>query len=225
MSRAEWLRHFRGSWRQGEHIALIGPTGSGKTGLAAEMLAIRQYVVVFAIKQHDDTIKEFQGYRIIKKWPPEYGEHRVILWVKPQTLGDIIRQRDAIINAMERVYIAGGWCVYFDDLSYVSDQLRIKTPVVTFMNQGRSSGISVVAAATRPRKVPVEAFNQVRHVVSFHYDDRRELERIAEIAGIYWRDMVEYNQLLRVYKRGYSDFLSIGKGTVILVRNQNTNKQ
>src|SRR6185437_5983146 len=93
MSRAEWLAAFRARWRQGEHVALIGPTGSGKTGLASDLLAIRAYVVALAVKRHDDTLGMFQGYKILKKWPPEYGQKHVILWVKPQSLGDTLVQR------------------------------------------------------------------------------------------------------------------------------------
>ena len=220
VTRHEWVATLPGRWRQGEHIALIGPTGTGKTGLACDLVTARAYVVALAIKRHDDTLASFRGFRIIKRWPPEYGSKRVILWVKPQSLGDIAKQRAEIIKALESIYLAGGWCVYFDDLSYVADQLRIKTPIVTFLNQGRSSGISAVCACTRPRKVPIEAFTQVRHVISLHYDDERELERIAEIAGIPRRVMFELNRELAIYPKGYSDFLSFGKGDIFIVRNK-----
>lgn len=218
-SRRIWLPEFSRRWQQGEHIALIGPTGTGKTGLAADLLSARSYVVVFAIKRVDDTLKSFKGYKIIKRWPPDYDDKKLILWVKPQSLGDIIKQRTAIIQAMEEIHIAGGWCVYFDDLSYVCDQLRIKTPVVTFMNQGRANGISAVNATQRPSGVPRHAFNQTRHTIIYHYEDEDELVRAAQIAGIPRKHMIELNQQLQVYPKGYSDYLSFGKNQIRLVRN------
>lgn len=213
---AQWLQDMRLSWKQGEHIALIGPTGSGKTTLARSLLPIRDYVVVIAVKRHDDTLDSYpkQGYRVITKWPPEYTQRHVVFWTRPKTLGDLLKQREQVIAALESLYLAGGWCVYFDDLSYVCDQLRIKTPVVTFLNQGRSSGISAVSSCTRPRKVPLEAFNQTRHVVVFRFTDRVEVWRCAEIAGVSHHAM----EVLMSSLRG-NDFLAFSHGSVAIVRN------
>lgn len=221
MSRAEWLASFRARWRQGEHVALIGPTGSGKTGLASDLLAIRAYVVALAVKRHDDTLGMFQGYKILKRWPPEYGQKHVILWVKPQSLGDTLVQRDRIMRALDNIYHAGGWCVYFDDLSYIADTMKIRMPIVVFLNQGRSSGISAVCATTRPRKVPTEAFNQCRHVIAFQFDDKEEVKRIAEIAGLDNKTMLELNEQLHTYPpKGFSDFIARSRGgDLVIVRN------
>jgi energy-coupling factor transporter ATP-binding protein EcfA2 len=220
-SRNEWLAGFRTRWRQGEHIALIGPTGSGKTGLASDLLAIRAYVVAFAVKAHDDTLGMFKGYKIIKSWPPEYGQHHVILWVKPKSLQEVLEQRTRIIDAMESIYKAGGWCAYFDDLSYIADTLRVKMPIVVFLNQGRSSHISAVCATTRPRKVPTEAFNQCRHVIAYQFDDSEEVRRIAEIAGLDYKTMLQLNGELHTYPpKGYSDFIARSRGgDIVIVRN------
>ena len=223
LNRAEWLADFGSIWNQGEHIALIGPTGSGKTALAADLVELRDYSVVMALKPHDETLKAFQGFKVIRKWPPEYGMHRVILWVKPQSLSDVFVQRDRLLKAMEQIYKAGGWCVYLDELSYMSEVLKMRMPVVVFLNQGRSSGISAVAATTRPRRVPVEMFNQISFVVMFKFNDRDELRRVAEIASIDFRDMLYLNGQLERHRHGrheWSDFLCIGKDTVYVVRNQ-----
>lgn len=222
MSRADWLASFRVRWRQGEHVAVIGPTGSGKTGLAADLLMIRSYVVALAVKRHDDTLGMFKGYKILRKWPAEYGQKHVILWVKPKSLGDVLIQRGRILAALDNIYEAGGWCVYFDDLSYIADTMHIKMPIVVFLNQGRSSAISAVCATTRPRKVPTEAFNQCRHVVAFKFDDSEEVKRVAEIAGLDNKTMLELNQQLAVYPpQGYSDFIARSRGgDLVIVRNQ-----
>lgn len=220
MSRDVWLANLQARWMQGEHVALVGPTGTGKTGLASDVVSLRTYVAVLAIKRKDDTISMFKGYKIIKQWPPPYDDNHVILWLKPKTLQDIGEQRVRIVDAMERIYVTGGWCVYFDDLSYVCEHLRIKTPVVTLLNQGRALGISAVCSVQRPRNVPPQAFNQARHIIQTRYDDERELERVAEIVGQPKRRVLELNQELAVYPKGYTDFVSYSKGQIAIVRNQ-----
>lgn len=220
MSLDEWLPRFFHVWKQGEHIAIIGPTGSGKTTLARRLLDGRDYVAVIAIKLHDDTLETFRrrvsgspAYKVIDTWPPEYGQTHVVYWTKPQKLGDFVKQRQQIMDTLEKIYLAGGWCVFFDDLSYICDQLRIKTPIVTFLNQGRSGGISAVSAATRPRKVPTEAFNQTRHIIVFRFHDMQEVWRCAEIVGITRRSMIELMKQLRPH-----DFLVVSGGDVTIVR-------
>jgi hypothetical protein len=222
-TRADWLVDFPGHWNQGEHIALIGPTGSGKTALAADLVSIRDYSVVMALKPKDETLSAFRGYKIIRKWPPEYGEQHVILWVKPKGLADVVVQRERLLSAMEQIYKAGGWCAYFDELSYMADVLKLRQPVTVFLNQGRSNGVSAVASTTRPRRVPVEMFNQARFTIAFRFDDREELRRIAEIAGIDMPSMLYLNGQLHRHKAGrheWTDFLCIGKGVVWIVRNE-----
>src|SRR5690349_6421632 len=60
----DFYGYFGANWRQGEHVGLIGPTGSGKTTLAMWLLPLRKYVVVLGTKPRDKTLDELaaRGY-------------------------------------------------------------------------------------------------------------------------------------------------------------------
>jgi ABC-type dipeptide/oligopeptide/nickel transport system ATPase component len=186
LTRQQWLNALR--WQQGEHVVLIGQTGSGKTQLARQLLLKRRYVVVMGLKKYDESLQRYQkeGYHLITGWPPEYGDERVLFWPKANSLRDVEPQRKAVARVIESVYQSGGWCIYFDEMGYASHLLGLKRDIVVLLNQGRSSGISVVGSMTRPSSAtagtPLEAFSQVRHVYLFPTQDENEHIRMAQIA-------------------------------------------
>lgn len=216
----QFIQYMRMNWLQGEHIAIAGPTGSGKTTVAQELLMIRAYVCVLAVKNYDDTLEIFKdaGFKVIKKWPPDIKYQKVILWVKPSALGETFTQRQSIYKALNQIYMSGGWCVFFDETGYVGGLLKLTSPLVMLLNQGRSSGISVVTAMTRPKsmvaRIPPETFNQCRHILVFRYESEDEIASCAVLVGISKSRMQQYMQQL-----GEHDFLYCGKKTVIIVRN------
>lgn len=220
MPRHEFIPRLARLWRQGEHMAILGPTGSGKTYLASEMVHIRSYVAVLAVKKHDDTLQMFkkQGYIIIKQWPPEYNQHRVVLWVKPENLTSSAKQIAEIRYALDQMYQAGGWCIYVDEAGYIAGHLKLGQELGVLLNQGRSSNISVVCTMTRPHSVvgqiPLETLNQARHLFIFKYTDEKEIKSCAAIAGISYSHMVQYMQMMRRHDFLYCgpDFRTIVQG-------------
>lgn len=234
MSIDSWYESFRVMWKQSQHVALQGPTGVGKSRLAHRLLEIREWVCVLAIKRKDDTLERFRDgprygysrYKVVHSWPPDYGYQKVVLWEKPKSLdaADLARQAKAVHRALNRMYIEGGWCIYFDEAGYISSTLGLANALGVLLNQGRSAYLSIVASMTRPSsvvaRIPRETFTQVKHHIIFKYTDRREMKSAAEISGLDFSTMQAYQEKLQVHGDArYSDFLHVDNGTVTLVRN------
>lgn len=207
-----FLEWFKRNWQQGQHVAIVGPTGRGKTTLASYILDARKYIVVLAVKRDDDTLAYFKkkGYTTIKKWPPQNGKSRVVYWIRPKSIDHLEEQQEKVHSALNIFYIQGGWTVYLDEVGYVAGYLKQAKPVGVLLNQGRSSNLSIVCSMTRPRStvasIPVETLSQCRHLFFFKYQDIREIETCAEIAGISRKDMIQLNSTMSEH-----DFLYINE--------------
>lgn len=175
-------------WTQGEHVALIGPTGSGKTTLALSLLPLRKYVVAVGTKPRDKTLENLQrsrGFTRIKEWEsldPTVHPKR-ILWPDARRLDAAKDQRDAILRGLIRIYKEGGWCVYIDELWFIIHTLGLEKVIRIYLQQSRALDISLVVATQRPAFVPLEVYDQSTHLFFWRDNDERNLKRIS---GISW---------------------------------------
>src|SRR5579875_3477090 len=101
ISYQEFLNLLRRKWEPGEHISVIGPTGSGKSWVVADILSLRRFVVVVATKAKDKTLdSRYKGFRKLQKWPPDWDVERALFWKKPKELGDFREQQYAVYSVM-----------------------------------------------------------------------------------------------------------------------------
>lgn len=181
---ANW---FRSQWKQGEHVTLIGRTGSGKTETMRQFLPVRNYCVAFGVKGRDSTMDEFlaDGWKRVQRWHSELHNvsRYVVLWPRIEGSGHQDVQRDIFRSAMDSIFRTGGWCVFMDEVSYLSDQLRLEKELKFLLNQGRSSGISIVAATQRPAFIPLAFYDQATHLFVWKENDHRNIKRISELFG------------------------------------------
>src|SRR5437879_453777 len=63
----ELYAYLRRNFQQGDHMAIIGPTGTGKTHIALEAAELRTYVLVVACKPKDPLIADAtkRGYHLL----------------------------------------------------------------------------------------------------------------------------------------------------------------
>jgi hypothetical protein len=183
----------RFNWLQGQHITLVGTTGCGKTTLELELMGEREYVIFLGTKEQDETQDELGplGFRIAND-PSDICldvSHRWVLHPggprKRETAPEErMRHREYYREALTCVYHQTAWAVVIDEGRYICDYLGLKDEVQRLYSQGRSQYNSVVMGTQRPAWVPLEAFDQASHLFFFKDNDLKNINRIAELAGL-----------------------------------------
>src|SRR5712675_1398496 len=99
-----FLQRFRSKWKQGQHVLISGPTGSGKSYVAEDIKEIRQYVIVIASKKNDETLDGYSGFKKMATWPPDWNTKLVLFWRKPKNIEDLQGMRQSIYSVMKDVF-------------------------------------------------------------------------------------------------------------------------
>lgn len=176
-------------WMQGEHLTAVGRTRSGKSKLIRALMPRRDYVVMFATKREDPVYAELEsdGFVMMDTFEPgaEDFPHKVIF--KPPLKGtdaeDILEQREAFRDAITTVYIEGGWCVWCNEVRYVTETLKLKGQMEVLWMQGRTLGVTIVAETQRPVSIPILAFD-AQHLFYFKTATKRDIDVMTEYTGI-----------------------------------------
>lgn len=188
--RVPWHDFYRDvfRWEHGEHVAMIGPTGQGKTTLMRALLPLHPFTVVFATKPRDRsmTALERDGYVIVDRWrsiDPRTMPRR-ILWPDASRLDSDATQRQIFADAMARIYREGAWTVAVDELWYLTNVLKLSKEIKTYLLQARALDISFVAATQKPAWVPTEVYDQSTHLFLWRNNDGRAQQRLGEINNV-----------------------------------------
>ena len=194
--------HLAQNWQQGQHVGLIGKTGSGKSHLALRLMDIKPFVIVVATKRYDPLLEEAsKGYIVredmseIPRTDEGYPIHsKVIIWPGTALKNEDDRlsaQKKAIVNTLNTAERQRYWTVLIDDVMWVYDMLGLSKKLEAIWYQARSAGISLVAAAQRPVKTPRNMVAQASHLFLFSVSDKRDLEHFREIGGNVPQSVIE----------------------------------
>jgi len=190
---------FSRSHKQGEHVAIVGQTGSGKSVVGLSLCRIISKrkardgrparVVVLGTKPRDDTMTKLVGdWPVVKKWPPSYGQEHCIVWPRGRTPDQMVaRQRATFRPLLDTIYHEGGQTLYIDEAGHFETPppkgLGLETTMEQYWTSARSLSLSLIAGTQRPRHVSRSMWSEPSWVFIFAPDDEDDLRRVAELSG------------------------------------------
>ncbi|MGH7189764.1 MAG: hypothetical protein ACRD2H_13945 [Terriglobales bacterium] len=222
----EFYDWFVGFYRQNQHVTLIGPTQTGKTTIAREILEARECVIAIAIKPEDEVAESFveYGYRIQEKRDiptvekagrpvPHPAYRRIVLWPRAEQDRDgrwrsipqmTAYQRSVIMDAINYVRKARRWTLFTDDLNTLAEDLKLGPEVKWILRNGASAKISLVGAGQRPAWLPREAYSSPEHLFFLATNDADDLDRLSNIgAGVDKKELAHVISNLKLYETLY----------------------
>jgi energy-coupling factor transporter ATP-binding protein EcfA2 len=188
---------FHDEHKQGDHVAVVGPTDSGKSTLLFEFAKLRAQrvasdgrpsrVTVLGTKPRDRTLDGL-GWPRIRSWPPGYGQEHVMVWPPygdPATVVD--RHRRVFGPLLRTIFKEGGQTVVIDEVAYFCDPppdgLGLGSLVNKYFGVARSNDLSAFGGTTRPTHVPRSMWSEPKWLAIFAIYDHDDLRRLVEIGG------------------------------------------
>ena len=197
--------YLKQHFEQGDHVAVLGPTGSGKTHIALEVAELRSYVILIACKPKDPLIVDAmkRGYWLIPtdrlEVPYVDGKpyhSKVIYWPRlsekqrsrlPHSMlleTEREMQKPRVKGALGYVRHNGHWAVLLDEGTYVCRDLGLQRDIDSALFQFRTLNSSIIILAQRPSWVGRYALSSPTHLFLFNTNDRDDRKALGDISGV-----------------------------------------
>lgn len=212
----KFLRYMGSCWKPGQHIAMIGPTGEGKSTFAGGLLSLRKWVLALDPKGEDETLSasgfervstlptaargplwRSQHWTAARQWDrienaiAEGKPARIIVGGPARTAQQDAANQDLMRRGFLYAREAGGWTVYVDEFELISSQrmFRLGPEVERMLISARSDGTSVITSFQAAAWVSKHATRQARFAVIWPTGDRDMIRNVAQGMGRDWRQL------------------------------------
>lgn len=194
-----FLRWFKDAWEPGQHLALVGPTGEGKTTFAVGILKQRKWVLALDPKGEDPTL-EASGFTRIRSLPlpgkirqdiAEGKPARLIIGGTTRTRAEDEANKNLMRKAVEMARAQGGWTLYADEFQILGDRemYGLGKDTERLLVSARSAKTSVVTAFQAAAWVPKASTRQATFAITWNTRDRNMIKAVAEAMGRRWQDV------------------------------------
>lgn len=200
------------AWEPGQHMALIGTTGDGKTTHAVGILGQRKFVLALDPKGEDETLaqsgyirvrglpqdgwrklgaKDQRVWRDIHKRIEEGKDARVIVGGGARTDAEDLALQTLMRDAITYCRHAGGWTLYVDEFELLSSQrmFRLGPSIERMLITARRDRTSVVTSFQAPAWVSKHATRQAKSTVMWPIGDPDMIKMIAQGMGRNWKEI------------------------------------
>jgi energy-coupling factor transporter ATP-binding protein EcfA2 len=188
----KFLSDFKSEWKPGQHIAIIAPTGQGKTTVLVSLLdQCRNFVLGFDPKGGDDTLAK-TGFPRLPHWPPPAKAYdkmargepvKFLVGPKIAKLADRPILAAVQAAALEGAFDDRGWTVAIDELQIAADKMGQADAIDNLLISARTRKVSVVSLFQRPANVPRSAYEMSSWIFLGLTLDVDTINRLAEIVG------------------------------------------
>lgn len=207
-----FLAYMATEWKPGQHLAIIGPTGEGKTTLAIPLLQLRKWVMVLDPKGMDATLEksgfvrvtEFPNGHLPRKLANQVAEGkplRILIGGASDSEAADKHLRELMRQAIEMVRVQGGWSLYADEFQILADarMFNLGKPVEKHLISARMRKTSVVTSFQAPAWVPRAATRQTSFMVLMPTRDIDMIKAVAQAMGRPWQEVARAVQELPPY--------------------------
>jgi len=202
---ADLYTYLGREFKQGDHCAIIGPTGSGKTHVAFPVAELRSYVIVVACKPADPLVTESlsRGYHLNDTDELEipYSDgvplyRRVVYWPRlserarrklPQAqvlAAEKRHQRPRVGAAIGYVRNEGHWALVLDEGTWVCRDLNLQRDVDSALFQFRTLNSSVIILGQRPSWMGRYVLSSPTHLFLFNTNDGDDRKALGDVSGV-----------------------------------------